>query len=84
LPSSTKTRALLRLLCWLSTEPAPRGLFRTGEAADIVRARLSAARVRLLPALKELADYTLIRHCGDDAVQIHRLSIRLRSRQMAP
>jgi tetratricopeptide (TPR) repeat protein len=66
-------RALLRLLCWFSTEPAPRGLFRTTEAAEIVRARLGATRIRLLPALKELADYTLVRYSGDDAVAIHRL-----------
>jgi tetratricopeptide (TPR) repeat protein len=68
-----EARALLRLLCWFSTEPAPRGLFRTSEAAEIVRARLGATRIRLLPALKELADYTLVRHSGDDAVEIHRL-----------
>jgi tetratricopeptide (TPR) repeat protein len=66
-------RALLRFLCWLSTEPAPRGLFRTTEAADIVRARLGVSKAALLPALKELADYTLIHYSGDDAVQIHRL-----------
>lgn len=66
-------RALLRLLCWLSTEPAPRGLFRTQAAADLVCARLAVPRVKLLPALKELGDYSLIRLSGDDAVQIHRL-----------
>jgi len=70
---ASDARALLRVLCWLSTEPAPRGLFRTGEAAEIVSARLGGSRVKLLPALKELADYTLIRHNGDDSVQIHRL-----------
>ena len=68
-----EARALLRLLCWLSTEPAPRGLFRTDTAATLVRARIGAARVKLLPATKELADYSLIRICGNDTVQIHRL-----------
>jgi tetratricopeptide (TPR) repeat protein len=66
-------RALLRLLCWLSTEPAPRGLFRTQEAADLVCARLDVPRVKLLPALKELGDYSLVRQGGEDTVQIHRL-----------
>jgi hypothetical protein len=66
-------QALLHILCWLSTEPAPRDLFRTGEAANLVSARLSTKKVKLLPALKELADYTLIRQCGDDSIQIHRL-----------
>lgn len=66
-------RALLQILCWLSTEPTPRGLFRTTEAADIIWARPGVSKAGLLPALKELTDYTLIRQSGDDAVQIHRL-----------
>ncbi len=66
-------RALLRLLCWLSTDPAPRDLFRTEAAAGVVAARLAVARSKPLPALKELADYSLLHRAGKDSVQIHRL-----------
>ncbi len=77
--------AILRMLCWLSTEPAPRGLFRTDKAAEIVRGRLGTVRVRLMPALKELVDYTLIKLRGDDDIQIHRLVQEVtRSRLLQP
>ncbi|HKP04430.1 MAG TPA: tetratricopeptide repeat protein [Chthoniobacterales bacterium] len=66
-------RALLRLLCWVSTDPAPRGLFRTEAAARVIAARLASARSKPLPALKELADYSLLQRAGKDSVQIHRL-----------
>jgi tetratricopeptide (TPR) repeat protein len=66
-------RALLRLLCWLSTEPTPRGLFRTEAAAGLIAARRAVGRSRPLPALKELADYSLLHQVGADSVQIHRL-----------
>jgi tetratricopeptide (TPR) repeat protein len=68
-----EARTLLRLLCWLSTEPAPRDLFRTDVAAEIVRARLGAPRVQLLRAVRELTDYSLVELTGGDKVQIHRL-----------
>jgi len=68
-----EARVLLRLLCWLSTEPVPRGFFRTDTVAGLVQARLGKSRVKLLPAAKELSDYSLIRVCGNDAVQIHQL-----------